>query len=191
MVIGRELTHEKDYCHVDRLTLGTHSGTHIDAPLHFIPDGKSISEYPAEKFVGKGLLVDVRGKMGNEPITAKDLSSYENQLHQGCFAIFMTGWSDHFGTEKYLNHPYLSKEVGEMLESAKVSIVGIDALNIDSTIDDPWDAHNILLSKDILIVENLSNLSVLNSQKSYLYSFLPMKLEDTDGSPVRAVAIEI
>jgi kynurenine formamidase len=103
----------------------------------------------------------------------------------------MTGWSEYFGTEKYERHPYLSKEGAEFLVSKGVSIVGLDALNIDSTISEVWDAHGILLSNEVLIVENLNNLSSIDPSKNYCFSFLPLKLDDTDGSPIRAAAIEL
>lgn len=190
VAIERALTHENDYCHVDRLLLGSHSGTHIDAPLHFLSDGKRISDFPADKFIGKGVVLDVRGKKENEPITLADILPYEKQFERGCFAVLMTGWSEHFGTEAYEKHPYLSKEGADFFVEKGVSIVGLDALNIDSTVSEIWDAHDTLLSNDTLIVENLSNLSALDPSKSYYFSFLPLKLDDTDGSPIRATAIE-
>lgn len=190
VAIEKALTHENDYCHVDRLLLGTHTGTHIDAPLHFLSGGKRITEFPVNKFIGKGVLIDVRGKSENEPITLKDILPYESQFEEGCFAILMTGWSAYFGTEKYEKHPFLSKEGAQFFVSKGVSIVGLDALNIDSTVSEVWDSHSTLLSSDILIVENLNNLTAVDASKRYYYNFLPLKLNDTDGSPIRAIAME-
>lgn len=189
--IQEGLTHEKHYCHVDRLHLGTHSGTHIDAPLHFIPRGKAISQFPIQKFVAEGILIDVTGKAENQPVTPEDILPYENKLPQGGFVVIMTGWDKFFNTPKYERHPYLGKKAAQILRDKEVSIVAIDALNIDSTVRECWDAHETLLSKDILIVENLTHLWTLDPTARYLFSFLPLKLKNTDGSPVRAAAIKI
>ena len=90
----------------------------------------------------------------------------------------------------YLKHPYLSKDAAEYLVKQGVSIVAVDFLNVDQTFGKAWDAHTVLLRNETLIVENLNNTLLLDFDKSYLFSFLPLKILGTDGSPVRAVAIE-
>ena len=201
--IRRGLTHEKDYCHVDVLTLGSHTGTHIDAPFHFLEDGKKIDELPVQRFVGDGVLVDVTGKSGRELIEPGDIEPYENAIAEGDFVILKTGRDKYFGTSKYYFHPYLSPEGARLLLKMGVSLVGIDAMNVDPTYHDSQDSdpsaaalpdeekygypvHDILLGNDILIVENLCNLEKIKPVKG-VYSFLPLKLKDSDGSPIRAV----
>jgi kynurenine formamidase len=201
--IGRGLTHEKDYCHVDLLKLGSHTGTHIDAPYHFLKDGQRIDEIPVQRFIGNGILVDVSGKSERELIDSTDLKSYASQIIKGDFVILETGWDRYFGTPKYYRHPYLSADGAMLLVEMGVSLVGIDALNVDPTYHASKDSgpaandlpdeesygypvHELLLGNDILIVENLYNLDKINSVKG-IYSFLPLKLKDSDGSPIRAV----
>ena len=201
--IRRGLTHEKDYCHVDVLTLGSHTGTHIDAPFHFLEDGKKIDELPVQLFVGDGVLVDVTGKSDRELIEPGDIEPYENEIAEGDFVILKTGRDKYFGTSKYYFHPYLSPEGARLLLKMGVSLVGIDAMNVDPTYHDSQDSdpsaialpdeekygypvHDILLGNDILIVENLCNLEKIKPVKG-VYSFLPLKLKDSDGSPIRAV----
>jgi len=203
--ISRGLTHEKDYCHVDLLKLGSHTGTHIDAPYHFLKDGQRIDEIAVQRFIGNGILIDVSAKSDRDLIEPGDVERYENEIAQGDFVIFKTGWDKYFGTPKYYLHPYLSAEGARILVKMGVSLVGIDALNVDPTdygsIDsDPsandlpdeekygYPVHDILLGNDILIVENLCNLDKIKQRKG-LYSFLPLKLKDSDGSPIRAVFI--
>ena len=188
IAITEGLTHAQDYCHVDRLQLNTHVGTHIDAPLHFLPEGKPITAFPAETFLRRGVAIDLRHKKPQEKITVEDLRSA--RLEPGCAVVLVTGWYRFFGTEDYLKHPYLSKDVAEYLVEQGVSIVAVDFLNVDETNGDVWDAHNVLLGSDTLIVENLNNTCALDVEKSYLFSFLPLKILGTDGSPIRAVAIE-
>jgi kynurenine formamidase len=201
--IRRGLTHEKDYCHVDLLTLGSHTGTHIDAPYHFLKDGLKIDEIPVHRFVGKGILVDVSDKSDGDLIDAADIEPCVSTIRKGEFVILKTGWDRYFGTPQYLQHPFLSVDAGLLLLDLDVSLVGIDALNVDAsyppvmdrdsldtgggvTADDNYPIHGILLGNDILIVENLCNLDKID-QKFGFYSFLPLKLKESDGSPIRAV----
>ena len=201
--ISRGLTHEKDYCHVDLLNLGSHTGTHIDAPYHFLKDGQRIDEIPVQRFIGNGILIDVSGKSGRELIDSADLKSLASGIIKGDFAILKTGWDRYFGTSKYYRHPYLSADGARLLVEMGVSLIGIDALNVDPTYhtnknsnsaanDLPdeesygYPVHDFLLSKNVLIVENLCNLDKIKADKG-IYSFLPLKLKDSDGSPIRAV----
>ncbi len=201
--IRRGLTHEKDYCHVDLLTLGSHTGTHIDAPYHFLKDGQKIDEIPVHRFIGRGILVDVSGKSERDLICAADLEPCASEIQKGDFVILKTGWDRYFGTPHYLQHPFLSADAALLLLNLDVSLVGIDALNVDATygagtdhepldadseisMDSGYPVHDILLGNDILIVENLCNLDKINRRIGF-YSFLPLKLKESDGSPIRAV----
>lgn len=186
--ITEGLTHERDYCHVDRLQLNTHVGTHIDAPLHFLPEGRPITAFPADAFLKRGVAIDLTFKKPQERITAQDLRFA--RIEHGCAVVLVTGWYRSFGTKDYLKHPYLSKDAAEYLVKQGVSIVAVDFLNVDQTFGKAWDAHTVLLRNETLIVENLNNTLLLDFDKSYLFSFLPLKILGTDGSPVRAVAIE-
>jgi kynurenine formamidase len=201
--IKRGLIHEKDYCHVDVLTLGSHTGTHIDAPFHFLRKGEKIDELPVQRFVGDGVLIDVSAKSDRALIESGDVEVYENEISDGDFVIFRTGRDKYFGTSRYYLHPYLSAEGARLLVKMGVSLVGIDALNVDPTYYGSTDSdqsakdlpeeeeygypvHDILLGNDILIVENLCNLDQIKQVKG-VYSFLPLKLKGSDGSPIRAV----
>jgi len=197
------LIHEKDYCHVDVLTLGSHTGTHIDAPYHFLKDGKKINEISVQRFVGEGVLVDVSAKPDLALIEPEDIARYRNDIDAGDFVILKTGRDKYFGSSRYYRHPYLSAAGAALLLNLGVSLVAIDAMNVDPTYHDRHDSdpaaealpdeeeygypvHDILLGNDILIVENLCRLDQIPSVKG-LYSFLPLKLKDSDGSPIRAV----
>ena len=189
--IQRFLEHDKDYCHVDRLNLGSHTGTHIDAPYHFLKGGKRITDFQAERFVGNGVILDVTHLEENEPISLEHMTTIKARLKPGCFVLIHTGWDRYFGEEKYLRHPYLSKEAAEFLAESGVGLIGTDGLNIDSTVNEIFDAHDVLLSRDILIVENIANLHQVPKEGKGFFSFLPLKLDNTDGSPVRGVYIEL
>jgi len=171
---------------VSELHLGTHSGTHIDAPSHFIPSGKTIDQFPLARFVLPGLVVPV-GRGEDEAIGWEGFEEYLPALRGGALLIH-TGWDRFWGTERYLRHPFLAPEAARRLAASGVNLIGIDALNVDSTGQGTSHAHEILLGSDILIVENLTRLDQLKPGVSYRFSFLPLRLSGLDGSPVRAVA---
>jgi kynurenine formamidase len=202
--IRRALTHEVNYCHVDELRLGSHTGTHIDAPFHFLKEGRTIDAIPVERFVGFGVVVDASGKRGLEPIGEPDLAAASGRVHEGDFVLLRTDWDRFFGSEEYLKHPFLSAEGARFLLGLGVSLVGIDAMSVDPSAADAlsaepgakekegaaYPAHDILLGNGILIVENLRDLKRVPATRG-LFSFLPLKLRGSDGSPVRAVYMQI
>lgn len=191
ITLDEALTHEADYCHVDELHCGSHTGTHIDAPYHFLADGKRITDFPISKFVGEGVVADLRHKKAKEAITAADLEPCIKKLQRGDFLLMQTGWYQKYGTEEYLEHPYVSKEAAQLLVELGVSIVAVDFLNVDPTTWEQWEAHPVFLSSDVLIVENINDSLQLDADRRYNFSFAPLKLQDSDGAPIRAFAIEI
>ena len=186
--IEEGLSHENDYCHVDRMHINSHTGTHIDAPYHFIKDGKRITDYEVGKFVGEGIAIDLTYKKSGEGINVSDLE--KANIEEGVIVTLVTGWAKYFGQEKYLDHSFITKEAAEFLVKKGTSIVAVDFLNVDPTVYESWEAHPVLLSNDVLIVENIANSSELAEGKKYIFSFLPLKLWGSDGSPVRGMAVE-
>lgn len=172
---------------VTELHLGTHTGTHIDAASHYIPTGRTIDQYPPERFILTGMVAPV-SRGDDEAIKAENLHISMANLSPDGAMLIHTGWDRFWKTERYLHHPYLSPEVAQALVEAGVKLVGIDALNVDSTIQGTTHAHDILLGNDVLIVENLTHLDQLTPGTVYRVSFLPLCLAGLDGSPVRAVA---
>jgi len=173
---------------VSELHLGTHTGTHIDAPAHFFPNGKTIDEYPPARFVLAGIVTPLLNLAEDEPIRWERLADELAILPKGGAVLIQTEWNRFWGTERYFRHPFLSIEMAKGLVAASIGLVGIDAPNVDSTVQGTSHAHEILLGNDMLIVENLTALGQLKPRKLYQFSFLPLLLSGLDGSPVRAVA---
>lgn len=158
-----------------------HVGTHIDAPLHMVEGGKKLSEFDVKKFFGRGVLIDARGldEISKESIVG-------THIQQGDIVLFMTGHSAYYGTEAYfLNYPYITEDCAQYLAEEGVQLVGMDTPSPDA---EPFATHKMLLKNDVLIVENLTNLSVLISEESFQIVALPMKLE-ADAGPIRVVAV--
>lgn len=184
-----------DGVNVLRVHLGSHSGTHVDAPYHFVEGGERVDAMDARLFVGPAVLMDVRGKGPRERITVEDLMLYEGELREGAIAVLQTGWDEHFGTERYYDHPFLDRRAARMLLDAGVKTLATDAINVDETVvegphPEDFPVHRLILGAGGAIAENLTNLSSIGFPDP-LISLLPVKLGGSDGAPVRAVAMEV
>lgn len=173
---------------VTALQLGTHSGTHIDASSHYFPQGKTIDDYPINRFIVPGIVIDLPSLSEDQAILPEACLHRLKNLPKGGAVLLRTEWSKYWNTERYLRHPHLSIETARLLADSLASLVGIDALNVDSTIQGTDPVHRLLLGQEILIVENLAHLSQLIPGKVYRFSFLPLRWKGLDGSPIRAVA---
>ncbi|OGL31317.1 hypothetical protein A3F37_03055 [Candidatus Saccharibacteria bacterium RIFCSPHIGHO2_12_FULL_41_12] len=169
---------DKDGYNDHYVSVGTHVGTHIDAPLHMIADGKTIDKYPLDKFVGRGVYIKVENKIF-------DLEKLKNtDIREGDIVLFHTGMSDLYGQSEYFdNSPEIPEEIAQYLLEKKISMVGMDMCSPDQP---PFSTHKILLSGDVLIIENLTNLAQLEN-KQFTVQALPLKL-DIEASPSRVIA---
>jgi len=183
-------THAADGYHVESLSCGSHTGTHIDAPLHTEPSGDPLSAFSLDRFVFDAVRVDCRDCEPREAITSERLPAGD-VLADADMVVCWTGWDDHWNTDRYLDHPYVDPETAARCADHDLA-VGIDALSPDPTPseragdDEPTDfeAHHTLLGGDCLIVENLTNLDAVG-QRFELRAY-PLALGG-DGAPVRAV----
>lgn len=172
------------------LFLSSHTGTHIDAPFHFVQNGKRIHQIDPGRFLCDAILVRVRSGP-NRSITKSDIIAHEERfgkISNGCAVIFATGWNDKIGRRNFFaQNPGLSISAAEYLVSKKPSMVGIDSPSVDVGRNWKFPVHHILLKKDVLILENLCNLSKIKS-RNFKIAALPLKIQNATGSPVRAVA---
>jgi kynurenine formamidase len=184
-----------DGVNVLNVHIGSHSGTHVDAPYHFIENGERIDTIDVRHFFGPAVVMDVRGKSPRERITVEDLRPYEDRLAEGVVAVLRTGWDEYYGKARYYDHPFLDSRAVHLILDAGVRTVAIDALNVDETVlegphPEGYPAHHLILGAGGVIAENLTNLAAVEFPDPFL-SFLPVKLGGSDGAPVRAVAMEI
>lgn len=171
------------------MMMSTHTGTHLDAPSHFIPQTTSIDMIGVDRLVSPALLLHVP-KAANELITPSDLGDIEN-IDQGISIIFRTGWLHKMIAKRdyMISNPGLSVATAKILAEKKVNAVGIDGPSIDIGSDRHFSTHKTLLDKGILIVENLCNLESLKHEDNFTLLINPLKLKGASGSPVRALAI--
>jgi kynurenine formamidase len=174
--------------HVSELRMGSHCGTHMDAPSH-IGRPTTIDQVPLDRLIGAGVVVDVSGKEASERIGLDDVSPpAREQLRRGRWAIIRSGWSRYWRTPAYLAHPSLDPPLARALVEWGVGLVGVDLLNPDDTATGASIIHEILLGAGTVIVENLTGLDRLSADRVYTFALLPLKLSGLDGAPLRAVA---
>jgi arylformamidase len=167
--------------------LSTHTGTHIDAPSHFIPDSRTIDKIKVSRFVSRSILIKIP-KKADQQITLNDIINCK--IHANDTVVFATGWEKRFKNDNYMiNNPGLSLDAAEYLVSNRVNAVAIDGPSIDRGVDNNFNIHSALLSNDIPIIENLCNLEELSTVKSFTLIVNPLKLVGASGSPVRAIAL--
>ena len=178
----------KDGYNLELLFLSTHTGTHIDAPFHFVKNGKKIHEINPERLVNEAVLIRV-GKNSNRSISKTDIQNFEQKngkIENGSTVIFYTGWQKNLNKEFYFSeNPGLSISAAKYLASKKINMVGIDSPSIDLGTDSKFSVHHILAKNNILIVENLANLGMIKSNNFHLITS-PLKLKNATGSPIRA-----
>lgn len=167
--------------------LSTHTGTHMDAPSHFIPDSRTIDKIEVSRFVSRSILIKIP-KKADQQITLNDIINCK--INANDTVVFATGWEKRFKNDNYMmNNPGLSLDAAEYLVSNRVNAVAIDGPSIDRGVDNNFNIHSALLSNDIPIIENLCNLEELSSVKSFTLIVNPLKLVGASGSPVRAIAL--
>ena len=181
---------KEDGYNLEVLFLSSHTGTHMDAPHHFLEKGAKIHEISLKKLVSEAALIQCR-KNGGQSITKTDIQKFEKnhgKIENFSSVIFYTGWQRNLQKKYYFTkNPGLSVSAAKYLASKKISLVGIDSPSIDLGKDYKFSVHQIFAKKGILIVENLANLDKIKSPKFHLV-VLPLKLKNATGSPVRAIA---
>ena len=179
----------KDGYNLELLFLSSHTGTHIDAPFHFIKNGKKIHEILPERLVNEAILIKIR-KKANQAIVKADIQKFEKehgQIKSGTAIVFWTGWQKNLEKEFYFSkNPGLNSSAANYLVSKKINLVGIDSPSIDLGSDSKFLVHHILAKNNILIVENLANLEKINSNNFHLFT-APLKLKNATGSRIRAL----
>jgi kynurenine formamidase len=186
-------TLQKNGVNLTKITMGSHTGTHLDAPRHFVPHGIGIDKIPPNKLIGEAYVADLSKKPIGSGITSKDLRrELEEKIVRDDIVVIYTGCSEHWG-DKSINrdYTYLTGDAAEYLVSKKVRAVGIDFLSVEKFKAAEPVVHKRLLSNGIFIIESLS--SALNQfvGKRILMICMPIKLQDGDGAPSRVVGVPI
>ena len=180
--------------HEHRLTMVTHTGTHLDTPAHMIDGGRTLDTYPADAFAGPAVVLDLTAcgpgaAPADRAITPAHLEPHAERLSGARFALLRTDWSAHWGAPSYFtDFPALTADAAAWLAARDLAAVGLDTPSADLAPNTTYPAHHALLGAGLLIIENLANLAALPATPFQLAA-LPLRLTGADGSPIRAVAL--
>ena len=170
---------------VSEISMGTHTGTHVDTPAHKIPGTESLSELGIEPFVTeKNIVIDTRSLQGE--IDAAFVKANEELLKGKEGVIFRSGWAEKFGGDEFFcDFPALSEDAAPALKALGIRLVGLETPSVNPVRHDT--VHEAYLKERIIIVEALANVENL-PETGFAFFAVPLKLKGRDGSPVRAFA---
>ncbi|MFQ5795086.1 MAG: cyclase family protein [Candidatus Bipolaricaulia bacterium] len=184
-------THEKDGFSSTLMTTPVHLGTHMDAPYHFVRNGRTIDQIPVSTFFTRAYLCDIRERVRpRNEITMADLEICgvpSPEELAGKALILYSGWAQEMWehADFYTNNPCLAEETSRWLAETGLVMLGVD-FAVDA--ETPYPNHQILLGASVLLVENLVNLDQIGADEFDLIA-LPVKIAGGDGGLTRAVAV--
>jgi len=181
--IERMLDIERDdTANVSKLSMGAHTGTHMDAPIHFLQAGKGIDTMPLTATIGRARVIEIR-----DPESIKPEELYPHHIQHGERILFKTRNSTRCWqtTDFVQDFVYISQEAARYLASQQVQTVGVDYLSVGGFFKDGVETHQALLEAGIWIIEGLNLESVLPGIVELIC--LPLKIEGCDGAPARAI----
>lgn len=175
-----------------KFRLGSHTATHMDAPLHFFENTFGIDEVDLNKCVGKVTCVDLRHKKAGDTVSLEDLKEIKVSERM----LFVFGWYEWWKTDRYYKgFPYFEEDAVLYLVENGMQFMALDTPSPDdgSAIQKKDDSpmHKILLENEIVIVEYLCNTDKIDFEKVYEITALPLKIQGADGSPARVILKEI
>ncbi len=166
-----------------RLTLETHTGTHVDAPLHMLPSGISIDRIPPSQLMGPAVVLEIRNR---SEITVEDLKPQEALLLPEHFVLLKTDNS--FQDLSRDDFTYLTESAARFLVTKKLKGVGIDALGVERN-QEGHPTHRVLLESGLMVIEGLFLRDI--DPGLYFLVVLPLKIRGGDGAPARAVLVRV
>jgi arylformamidase len=188
----------KDKVNVTQLVLASHTGTHVDAPKHFIPTGTAdaVNDIPLRKFIGECVILDMSDKGVGHGITDSNLDEYSEMIRQeggGDIVLVYSGTSDQWGKNEDVrtNFSYLEPSAAQWLVDHGVKCIGIDSFSMEKYGFQQGLTHEKLLSNGVGIIEGISSkLKEFVGKRMFLVC-LPLPLKGVDGSPVRPVLFDM
>lgn len=181
--IERALDQDKgDVATVSKMILGVHTGTHMDAPLHFIRNARSIDSMPLDATVGRARVIEIHDK---KSIRREELLGHA--ISAGERILFKTVNSDHaWDSDQFEeNFVFIAQDGAQYLAECGVRCVGVDYLSVGGFREDGPETHHALLEAGIWIIEGLNLKAV--APGPYELVCLPLKLAGSEGAPARAI----
>lgn len=208
--VAKGQTEKGYYYSANNFSAAEHGGTHIDAPIHFAENARSLDEIPLERLMGQAVKIDVSKKTASDPdylVSVEDIKTWEKingQIPDEAIVLLQTGFGKYYpdkkkylGTDqrgeeavKDLHFPGLSPEAATwLIKNRKIKAVGIDTASIDYGQSQYFRTHVALMTQNIPAFENVANLDQLPA-KGFRVIALPMKIKGGSGGPLRIIAIK-
>lgn len=181
---------------VQKIEMRAGMGTHMDAPAHCIPGGKTIEALSLTDLVADCIVIDVSKEINENYVVMPEVivrfESEHGMIAQSSFIIFYTGWSKYWNDkEKYRNNlqfPSIHEDTAKLLLERNITGLGIDTLSSDSNVGkNGFPVHRAILGAGKYLVENVANASELPPTGAKIY-VLPIKIKDGTEAPVRLIA---
>ncbi|MBP6385984.1 MAG: cyclase family protein [Pseudarcicella sp.] len=185
-------TIDKEGWNASTLTIYSHAGTHMDAPLHFGVSDETIDQLNPQKCIGKAWVIRLTNLPNKYLIEIEDLGEYVEKIEANDSILLQTDWSLKVGTPDYRNElPRISESLAKWLVEKKVNMLGVEPPSIAdvNNMAEVTLIHQILLSGKITIIEGLCNLDKIKNDVCTLIA-LPIKFKNGDGAPARVIALE-
>jgi arylformamidase len=183
---------EKDGWNATTLSLYSHCGTHMDAPIHFGAGNQTIDQLDINRLIGPAWVIDVRPIGPRALIGVEHMTGIADKIEPGDSVLICTGWSEYCDQERYRNElPRVSADLARWCVEMNVQMLGVEPPSVAdvNNIQELTAVHKILFEGGVIIVEGLANLQSLTKPK-VTFIALPLKIADGDGAPARAIAIE-
>jgi len=197
----KKFSYEKDTFNLYELRINEHTGTHIDAPLHFSADGKSVAELPVEDLIAPLVVVDIRARAAENAdtqLTPDDLKAWTDangDLPEGAVVALNSGWDAHVGTDRFrnadgegkLHFPGFHIEAIRQLLETSVKAIAVDTLSLDFGQSPDFAVHNTWLPAGRYGIEGVANLGALPATGATIVVGAP-KVRGGTGGPARVFA---
>jgi len=175
---------------IQDVKMSSHLGTHIEFPYHHLKSGKSAADYPVERLIGETVMLDFSHKKKDEEITRAEIESSGVDIHAGDRLFVRTDMDKLWKTEKGHARPCLSIDATRYLvEECAIHCIGTDATGLEVRGRDDQPVHQLLFSHDVAVVESLTNLDKMTTNR-FLTVILPLMIAGLDSCPVRVVAFD-
>jgi arylformamidase len=164
------------------MTLGVHTGTHMDAPLHFVRNARAIDQMPLDATLGRARVIEIR-----DPVSIKLEELLGHSISAGERILFKTANSDHAWSSDQFdeNFVFIARDAAQFLAERRILCVGVDYLSVGGFHIDGPETHYALLGAGIWIIEGLNLKGVAPGE--YELACLPLKLAGSEGAPARAI----
>jgi kynurenine formamidase len=177
-----------DWYILQKWTISSHIGTHIESPHHHLKDGYDVSGLPLERVFGEAVLLDFRGKEAGEEIDIQETGDLDRHVKAGDIVVIQTGFDRFYNSPDY-DRPHLSMSSIEWLVQREIACLGIDASGIERYKAESQPGHLMLFNAGIPIIEELTHLEKLTGDR-FFFIGLPLPIHGADSCPIRAVGLE-